>query len=185
MSQAEPPFNPPSQPLDLDRELVDLVLPDMNGKSVRVQDHMKEVLVIDFWSAECPISRQYDPYFNGFMQSYGPKGVGFVAIDSNEYDDPALILHAIRDRGIKFPVLRDEGNRVADYFGAVTTPHVYVFDRNGRLQYRGAVDDITFKNKVMTISYLEEAVDALLLEREVATRRSEPYGCTINRVWTD
>lgn len=185
MTQAEAPFTPPKQPLGLNQELADFELATLDGVAHRARAHVGKILVIDFWSAECPISRQYDAYFNGFAQSYGHKGVVFLAIDSNVYEDEDDIQRAIEDRGIEFPILRDTGNRIADYFGAQTTPHVYVFDGAGRLRYRGAVDDITFKNKEATINYLEEAVDALLLGNDVTISETQPYGCTIVRAWNE
>ncbi|MGH2541473.1 MAG: redoxin domain-containing protein [Ardenticatenaceae bacterium] len=185
MAQAQPPFNPPERPLDLDEQIVDFELPAVDGRPYRIHEQMKEVLVINFWSAECPISQQYDPYFNGFTKSYGPKGVAFLAIDSNVYEDAQDILRAIAERKIVFPILRDAGNIIADYFNAQTTPHLFVFDRLGRLRYRGAVDDITFKNKVATVNYLEQTVDALLLGRAVPLRETPPYGCTIERAFEE
>ncbi|MDQ4078691.1 MAG: redoxin domain-containing protein [Chloroflexota bacterium] len=185
MAQAEAPFTPPDQPLGLNDVVEDFELAAMDGQVYRISERMKDVLVIDFWSAECPISQQYDAYFNGFVKSYGPKGVAFLAVDSNWYEDENDILEAVKERDIAFPILRDRGNVIADYFHAQTTPHVFVFDNAGRLRYRGAVDDRTFKNKVTTVNYLEEAVDALLLGREVVTAETEPYGCTIVRAWEE
>ncbi len=166
-----------------DELLTALQLSTVQGEPFQLPETGMEVLVLDFWSAECPISRQYDPYFNGFARSYGHKGVVFVAIDSNVYEDESLILRAIEERDITFPILRDLGNRLADRLGAETTPHLFVFDRGGHLRYRGAVDDITFQNKVATTNFLEEAVDALLLGQEVARPESPPYGCTIVRAF--
>ncbi len=183
MAQAEAPFTPPDQPLGLNEALADFELATLDGVVHRPRDEAGTILVLDFWSAECPVSQQYDPYFNGFAQSYGPKGVTFLAIDSNVYQDEEDIARAIEDRGIAFPILRDRGNVIADYLNAQTTPHLFVFDAARRLRYRGAVDDVTFKNKVVTVNYLEEAVDALLLGREVPQGETQPYGCTIVRAW--
>jgi hypothetical protein len=60
-----------------------------------------------------------------------------------------------------------------------------VLDERGRLRYRGAIDDITFRKKVATVNYLEQAVDALLQGQELPRRESEPYGSTINRYWEE
>jgi thiol-disulfide isomerase/thioredoxin len=183
MTDTPNPLFLPDPPLELGDELVDFELADVYGRPHRLSGYTSEVLVIDFWSAECPISQNYDPYFEGFAKSYGHKGVTFLAIDSNQYEDEGDILRAVEARNLTFPILRDPDNRIADYFGAVTTPHLYVFDRDRRLRYRGAVDDTTFKNKEASVNYLEEAVDALLLGNQVTTPDTEPFGCTINRVW--
>ncbi|MBA3533418.1 MAG: redoxin domain-containing protein [Ardenticatenales bacterium] len=185
MVRVQAPFTPPDQPLGFEEPLVDFELATLDGQLYPVREHLKDVLVICFWSAECPVVKKYDPYFNGFAKSYGAKGVTFLGIDSNVYDDEDDIWRAIEERHIAFPILRDQGNVIADYFGAVTTPHIYIFDRTGRLRYRGGVDDTSFKQKEATVNYLEEAVDALLLGNEAHRRESEPFGCTINRAWAE
>lgn len=177
------PLTLPERPLGPGEAVADFELPIVTGGRYRLSEHRGEVTVVDFWSAECPISRHHDAYLSGFAESYHARGVAFVAIDSNVYEDEAAMLHTIQAHSLTFPVLRDEGNRVADYFGALTTPHLFVLDRAGRLRYRGPINDVTFQNKVATINYLEEVVDALLLGEELTIHEREPYGCTINRAW--
>lgn len=177
------PSNLPTQPLGMGEQVADFELPVVTGGHYRLSEHRGQVTVIDFWSAECPVSRHHDPYLNGFAETYHPRGVTVLAIDSNVYEDDAMILHRLSEHPLGFPVLRDTGNRVADYFSALTTPHLFVLDGAGRLRYRGPINDITFQNKVATINYLEEVVDALLLGEAVTIHEREPYGCTINRAW--
>lgn len=186
MAQAEPPITPPKKPLDFFNPVVDFELRTFDDHPYRISRLLRDVeaLVINFWSAECPLQQQYDAYFNGFTQSYGPKGVRFVAIDSNSYEDESAILRAIERRNIVFPILRDRGALIASYFNAETTPHIFVFDRGGSLRYRGAVDDRTTESKSMTMNYLENAVESLLLGREeVNPRETTSFGCPIVREW--
>lgn len=157
----------------------------MTGTRDRISDYRNQILVIDFWSAECPVSQKYDTYLKNFVKKYAPQGVTLLAIDSNVYEDEGDILRTSRKQAVNFPILRDRRNRVADYFDALTTRHLFVLDQKGRLRYRGAIDDITFRNKVATINYLEEAVDALLQGNSVPHREIEPYGCTITRYWEE
>ncbi len=78
-------------------------------------------------------------------------------------------------------VLVDTQSVVADMFGAQTTPHIFVMDRDGILRYRGAVDDATFRNQVPSRFFLDEAVGSLL-EGHLPTLADSPaYGCTIVR----
>jgi len=75
----------------------------------------------------------------------------------------------------------DAEHVVADLYGAVSTPHVFVLDRDGILCYRGAVDDVTFRKRQATHFFLEEAVEALL-EGHLPTLTETPaYGCAIVR----
>ncbi|MCZ7568063.1 MAG: redoxin domain-containing protein [Ardenticatenaceae bacterium] len=159
----------------------DFSLPGVDGHIYNTADDRGHILVIDFWSAECPVSERYDPYLQGFADAYGPKGVKLLAVDSNVYDRPRMIKHAIEERKIRFPILRDEGNVVADLYEAVTTPHIFVADAGGILRYRGHIDDTNFRRKEPTINYLEEVVDALLFGNETPVAETSPFGCTINR----
>jgi hypothetical protein len=78
-------------------------------------------------------------------------------------------------------VLIDAQCSVADLYEAQTTPHVYVIDREGILRYRGSVDDMTFRKRIPTRFFLDEAVEALLDKRLPAVTESPAYGCTIVR----
>ncbi len=78
-------------------------------------------------------------------------------------------------------VLIDAEHIVADLYGAQTTPHAYVVDRDGILRYCGAVDDVTFRQRKATRFFLEEAVEALLDGRLPELTETPAYGCAIVR----
>jgi len=78
-------------------------------------------------------------------------------------------------------VLRDANCAIADRFGALTTPHVYIIDEAGRLAYQGAVDDRTFRQREATINRVDAALDALLADETPPVTQTQPYGCTIVR----
>ncbi|MDQ7029473.1 MAG: redoxin domain-containing protein [Ardenticatenia bacterium] len=161
----------------------DFALPDLEGRLHRLRDYRGHIVVVDFWSAECPISRDYDAFFSEFAERFGPQGVVVLAVDSNTYEDEHVLHEAVRTRDLNFPVLRDEGNKVADLYGAETTPHVFVVDREGRLRYRGHVDDRSWQQKHPTMNYLEAVIQALLAGEEPPVQERPPFGCTINRGW--
>ena len=71
--------------------------------------------------------------------------------------------------------------QVADLFGAQTTPHFFVLDQQGVLRYRGALDDVTFRQREPKNYYLHEAVQALLAGRLPEPAETPAYGCTIVR----
>ena len=70
---------------------------------------------------------------------------------------------------------------IADLYEAQTTPHVYVIDREGILRYRGAVDDRTFRKRMPSRFFLDEAVESLLDGRLPALMETPAYGCAIVR----
>jgi hypothetical protein len=78
-------------------------------------------------------------------------------------------------------VLIDAEHVVADLYGAVSTPHVFVVDRDGILRYRGAVDDVTFRKRQAARFFLEEAVEALLDGHLPTLTETSAYGCAIVR----
>jgi hypothetical protein len=70
---------------------------------------------------------------------------------------------------------------VAGRYGAQTTPHAFLIDRQGILRYRGAVDNVSFRERKPTRFYLQEAVEALLAGQLPEVTEVQPFGCTIVR----
>ncbi len=104
------------------------------------------VLVVVFTCNGCPTVRVYDERMIALQEKYAPRGAQLVAINSNNpYLSPAdtfpeMVARA-RMAGYNFPYLQDGEGHVARKYGAVSTPHAFVFDRDRRLRYRGRIDD--------------------------------------------
>lgn len=160
----------------------DFELRDMEGQTHRLSDYRGQIVVLNFWSAECPVSEAFDPYFSERADGWRKDGIVLLAIDSNSHYDDDAIRRVAQARGVRFPILRDHGNRVADLYGALTTPHVYVIDREGIVRYQGAVDDRTFRKRVPEVNYLDQVLSELLEGKPLTYTRTEPFGCTIVRV---
>jgi peroxiredoxin len=171
------------EPLPPGAPAPDFTLPDLAGQSVRLSALRGEIVVIVFWSVNCPWARRYDGYFDRKAAEWARKGIVLLAIDSNADESPESIREAVRERGLTFRVLLDEGNRVADAYGAVTTPHVIIIDRDGIVAYHGAVDDVTFRQREPTVNYVDEAVMAMLVEAPLPHAVTPAYGCTIVRAF--
>ena len=103
-----------------------------------------------------------------------------LSIAANRSESVREVEEAAKTRRLP-TVLLDAQQVVADLYDAVTTPHTFVVDREGILRYRGAVDDVTFRQRKATRFYLEEAVEALLDGRLPELPETQPYGCTIVR----
>ena len=106
--------------------------------------------------------------------------VVLLSIASNRSESTQSIEEAAETRRLPI-VLIDADHFVADLYEAQTTPHVFVMDRNGFLRYRGAVDDVTFRQRKTTRFFLDEAVEALLEGYFLALAETPAYGCTIVR----
>jgi peroxiredoxin len=167
--------------ISVGEEVADFELMDTNGKIHRLSHYRGSIVLIVFWSAECPVSREYDSYFNALLSRYPGDEVVVLGVDSNVHYGEREIVEAVRERQIGFSVLRDADSAIADDFGALTTPHVFIVDADGRLVYEGAVDDRTFRQPEATISYVDQALAALLSDETPPVTQTQPYGCTIVR----
>jgi len=106
--------------------------------------------------------------------------VELLSIASNQNETAQSVEEAARSRTIP-TVLIDAGHVVADRYEAVTTPHVFVVDKEGVLRYRGAVDDVTFRHRTASRFFLKEVVDSLLDGHLPTLTETPAYGCTIVR----
>jgi peroxiredoxin len=165
--------------VELNQTVPDFTLPDLTGRIHILSDYRGRIVVINFWSAECPYASQADAALQPLLLLWGKK-VALLTVASNENETPAQLRAVARRRKLPL-VLRDEAHQVADRFEAVTTPHVFVLDETGRLRYQGAFDDVTFRRREPTRFYLREAVEALLVGRSPDPAETAPYGCSIVR----
>lgn len=165
--------------VQLNETAPDFELPDLEGSTHRLSDHVGKIVIINFWSAECPHSERTDRSTMACLVQWGADVV-LLSIASNRNEFPEMLEAAAQARRLP-NVLLDAGQTVADLYQAQTTPHAFVVDAGGILRYRGAVDDVTFRHRQARRFYLEEAVEALLEGRLPALSEAPAYGCTIVR----
>jgi peroxiredoxin len=134
-----------------------------------------KAVVVIFLSVVCPYSTDNESHLRELDARYDAGTVLFVGVDSNRTETAdELALHARRS-GLRFPVMKDDANRVADLFGARATPEAFLFDQGGRLRYRGRV-----RSKQGSTD-LADALAAVVAGREVRTKVAKAFGCTIVR----
>ena len=154
-------------------------LPDLDDNQVSLEDFRDQLLIMNFWSAECPWSLHADQELAVLMKAWGEKvALATVACNANETLD--LIRATARARGLPL-VLTDPAGMVADLYGAAATPHLFVIDGQGYLRYQGALDDTTFRQRVPTRLYLRLAIEALLEGRLPDSAETPAYGCALVR----
>ncbi len=137
------------------------------------------MVVVNFWSAECPWAERADSQLKQWLGGWG-KRVVLLTVASNVNETLELIAEAAHQRGLA-SVLLDPGCELADAWSAETTPHVFVVDESGILRYQGALDDVTFRQREPKRHYVKDAVDALLAGRLPEVDSTPAYGCTIVR----
>jgi len=157
----------------------DFELPDLGGALHRLHDCRGKIVIVNFWSCECPHAERTDHAIVAMLVQWSEEVV-LLPVASNRIESPEALAEAAKIRRLPL-VLVDGEDVVADLYGAQTTPHVFVIDRDGILRYRGAVDDVTFRVRKPTRFFLDEAVEALLVGRLPALVETPAYGCTIVR----
>jgi len=85
-------------------------------------------------------------------------------------------------QGYKWYYAEDKNNELADAFGASRTPEVFLFDKNGKLVYHGAIDDNPSDAKSVNRHHLKEAINEVTAGQEVSVKESKSVGCNIKRV---
>jgi len=157
----------------------DFELPDIQGQMHKLSGYRGRIIIVNFWSCECPHSERADILMMDSLAKWN-REVVLLSIAANKNESAQSVEEAARARSLPM-VLIDAEHVVADLYEAVTTPHVFVVDREGVLRYRGAVDDITFRNRTATRFFLNEAVESLLNGHSPTLTETPAYGCTIVR----
>ena len=174
--------------LQLGEPAPDFTLPNANPAvdhdEISLADFTNDVLVVAFTCNHCPYVIQSEDRINAFVSDYAGKGVDFVAINSNstgtyKEDSYDHMVDRCKEKDFQFPYLRDEPQDVAEAYGALRTPHFYVFDKDRKLRYTGRMDDQPRKPGEETTSELRDAVDDLLAGREVRQPLTNPIGCNV------
>jgi peroxiredoxin len=174
--------------------MADVKMEDIGGKQYSIKDMAKKngVLVV-FSCNTCPFVVGAQGYgegwagrYNGLYTMAKKQGIGMILINSNEGkregDDSMenMRAHAAK-MGYEMPYVVDAGHKVADAFGARTTPHVFLFDANLNLVYRGAIDDNNEDPKAVTEKYLENALTELGSGKAISKPETRNIGCSIKR----
>jgi len=171
-------------------------LTDIDGKAVMAHEFMGKVTVVNFYSIQCPIQRAWDSRLAEIQKEFEAQGVVFLHVNSNvteigeeapkqdgEQKPYAKIREHLKAEGLPFRVLADHGNKIADFFEAKTTPHVYVFGQDGKLIYKGLVDDDQKnRNAEKRNNYLRDVLGKLLKNEKVEPFATKEEGCSIKRV---
>jgi thiol-disulfide isomerase/thioredoxin len=144
-----------------------------------------KVLVVVFICNGCPTVRAYEDRLKALHEKHEPNGGQFVAVNANNphlspFDTHAEMVARAGEMGLPFPYLKDEAGSLARAFGAVSTPHAFVFGVERQLRYRGRIDDARIAGSV-TKRDLDEAIGALLEGRQPPVEATDPFGCSI--IW--
>ena len=164
--------------MELNQPAPDFGLPDLAGTVHRLRDSLGRVAIVNFWSADCPFVERVDADLLACLRDWGGR-VTLLTIAANAGEPDAMLAAAALARYL--PVVLRGSPQVREAYEAQTTPHLFVVDADGILRYRGAFDDVTFRQRTPTKFYLRDAVSAVLEGRLPDPAETAAYGCAIVR----
>jgi peroxiredoxin len=165
--------------MDINRLAPDFELRGLDGGLHRLSDYRGRIVIVDFWSADCPHVVRADAAMLAASARWGAEVVALM-VASNANESLSALENASRSRG-PLTVLMDANHSAADAYAAQVTPEAFVVDRAGVVRYRGAADNVNFRQKIATRSFVEEAVDALLAGNLPSVTNVPAFGCSIVR----
>jgi peroxiredoxin len=159
-------------------------LPGVDDRRHSLSDYDETPLLALVQSCNhCPYVQAWEGRMIELQREYGNRGFRLVAINSNDakaYPEDSFDEMKTRARRLQFnfDYLYDEDQSVVRALGAQRTPEVFLFDRDRKLVYHGAIDDSRDERSVSE-PYLREAVEAVLAGNEPPVRETPPVGCTV------
>jgi thioredoxin-related protein len=161
---------------------------DVYEKSMTLSKNLKRngILVV-FTSNSCPFVVMWEDRYKLLEEKCMNSDLGMVYINSNQAkrdgDDSVeeMKKHSIK-MGYTSPYLIDENSKIANSFGAKTTPHIFLFNKKKVLVYKGAIDDNYNSINDVTKNYLLEAMQEVSDQKSVSVSETKAVGCSIKRV---
>ena len=162
---------------------------DINGKTVHLSDYAGKIVVIESYNSDCPFC--HNQYATGAMQDLqkdlAAKGVVWLLVNSvnpknSSYRTDAQAKQELASENMTVTAwIDDSSGAVGHQYGMLTTPHMFVVDKNGTLVYDGAIDDQPdpVHNPKTARNYVKEAVDDVEAGKPVAVSQTKPYGCSV------
>lgn len=156
-----------------------IALQGTDGAAHELRTRGRAATVYVFFSAHCPCVAAHDERLGDLARRYGPRGVTFLAIDSEVEATAARDAAEARARGYPFPILLDPGGRAARALGAVYATYSVVVDARGEVRYRGGLDSDKNRLGRAPAMYLRDALDDVLADRAVRHDDEEALGCAL------
>jgi len=191
-------FMPPDEDegLKIGKELplAERVMPSIDGTESNLKSIAGENgLIVVFSCNTCPFVvgnedfAGWERQYNDLYAQATVKNIGFVLVNANEgkrdgVDSMEKMIEHAATAGYKMPYVIDAQNELADALGAKTTPHVYAFDKELRLVYKGSIDNTWDSKREADANYLSEVIVYLGGGMKLKTHSTPPRGCSIKRV---
>ena len=171
--------------LQLGKKAPDFKVPATDGKTYSLADFAEaKALVVFFTCNHCPFVLGSDEVTRETADRFRGKGVAFIGINSNSEhthpnDDFVHMVERMKQHHFPWIYARDKTQDVAKAYGALRTPHFYVFDQERKLVYTGRGLDNPRKAAESTINDLDRALEEVVAGRPVSTSTTNPIGCNV------
>ncbi|WP_026976260.1 thioredoxin family protein [Flavobacterium tegetincola] len=165
----------------------DFSLKNVDGKMVSLSSikNAKGYIVV-FTCNECPFAKMYEDRLIALHKAYAKKGYSVIAINpnspENEAEGYAAMQKRAKEKGFTFPYLVDEGQKIYPQYGAVRTPHVFLLDKERKVQYIGTIDDNAKSAKDVKVKFLEDAINALQKGEKPNPNFTKAIGCPVKPI---
>ena len=165
--------------------LKDLELADISGKNITLANAKGDAGTLVVFSCNtCPWVIRWEDRYVSLANTYAQKGIGMIAVNSNAArfggeDSLEEMMEHAKNNGYNFPYAQDPESELASAFGATKTPHIYLFNGDDKLVYRGAIDDNAKNAKKVDVPFLANAIDALLAGNPINPQTTKALGCSI------
>lgn len=166
----------------------DLKLKDITGKEITLKSALKENgLLVMFSCNTCPVVVKNQGRAKEICEYSASKNMGVVMLNANEAnrsDDESLeaMRHYAKNQSYNWYYAVDKNSELADAFGANRTPECFLFDKNGKLVYHGAIDDNPTDEGNVNRRHLKEAINELVNGKDVSVKETRSVGCNIKRL---
>ena len=168
----------------------DFALPDLQDKSQKLSDYAGKYVVLEWVNPDCPFVKKHYNSANmpTLQKEAAAKNVVWLSINStnpksDEFKTEAQMKAWLASKNASpQTVLFDKDGTTGHAYGAKTTPHMYIIDRNGKLIYAGGIDDkrsARIEDIQVAKNYVRVALDEALAGKPVSVSTSQPYGCSI------
>jgi len=171
--------------LEIGESAVDFKLPATDGNTYQLSDFDDiPVLVVFFTCNHCPYVIGSDEITRQTVNKFAPQGVKFVGINSNSKatkpgDDFDHMVARMDEHNFPWLYLHDESQEITLAYGALRTPHFYVFDQDRKLVYTGRAVDNPKDTSKMTVNDLDRALEEHLAGQPVSEPLTNPLGCNV------
>lgn len=160
-------------------------LTDAKGKEHKLADYKDKIVVMQWINSDCPVCKRV--VSSGLvaemqteLKKINEKDIVYIAINSTHYQGKDVGAEYFKKHELKAnAILNDMDGKVGKMYGAKTTPHMFVIDKEGVLRYEGAFDNDQRGRNENRTNYVVNAVRAIEAGETVAPERTKAYGCSV------